>query len=633
MAKTVEEKYKSMSQIEHILKRSGMYIGSVKEEVKQQFVYDRDEAKMVMRDVSYTPGLLKLIDEVISNSCDEYRRKGNLGLDTIDVTVHRSGHFIIKDNGGIPVVMHKDAGCYVPQFIFGQLRTSSNYDDDEERDVIGTNGIGSKVANIFSNTFIVDTSDGKNSFHRSWSNNMQTLNDDLFVDKGKEHFSKFTFDIDFTRFEDVDDVTDDFATIIEKRCIDAAASNIGLTVNYKFIDDNNTETNSAWNFTNFEEYIELYADYIDASNVIKFSDKQKSVWIYPDGGMNIGFVNGAECSKGTHIKAVRSEINNAISSQILSKNKIDVGARNIDGKYTMFCNFHIANPSYDSQTKDTLTTPVERFSLDTNYKFSVPSSFIKECCKSEIVNLVLDWYKQKTEAEDQKTIRRLNKQAQQKIRNSDKFIDANSKKVEERELWLFEVFSAADGFRAGRNPQTQAAYMLRGKCLNVCGLGPTKIMANQELSDIITILGLQWGEEIDTKKLNFGKIVIASDQDYDGFAISGLLMNFFNLFPQLFDDGLICRSVSPIIIARKGSDTKKYFRMEDYKKAESGLKGYKITYIKGLGSLQGEDFKEMLQRPTFHYFTKDDLTDWSLKAWFAKEHVSDRKNILKHDVE
>lgn len=627
MAKSIEDKYKSMTQIEHILNRSGMYIGSIKEEQKQMFLYDDASGKMQIRDVSYTPGLLKLIDEVISNSCDEYRRADNMGLDTIEVRFDKSGKFTISDNGGIPVVKHKSAGVYVPEFIFGQLRTSSNYNDDEARNVIGTNGIGCKIANIFSKTFTVETADGKNKFKRSWSDNMQTINDDLKISKTKEHFTKFTFNIDWSRFEDVNDVTDDFKAIILKRCIDAAAANIGLEV---IVSDGDSERR--FKFKNFEQYIELYSDYVDLENVISFSDDRKSAWVFPDGGLNIGFVNGAECSKGTHIKAIRNEINTAISEYILKKHKLDVGPRNVDGKYTMFCSFVVDNPSYDSQTKECLTTPVERFSKSTT-EFSVPKKFIDECVKSEITNTVVDWYRQKMEVEDQKTLRKLNKAAKAKIIGSDKFIDCNSKNACEKQLWLFEGFSAAAGFRTGRDPQTQAAYMLRGKVLNTSGMTPTRVMQNTELADIIMLTGLEWGEKNDLEKLNFNKIIIASDQDYDGFAISGLLLNFFNMFPELFDYNLVYRSVSPIIIARKGSDTKKYFRLEDFKKDEKKLNGWCITYIKGLGSLRAEDFKEMMIHPTLVRFTKDDLMDMNLKAWFFKGNASERRSMLKSDVE
>ena len=631
--KTVEQKYSSLSELDHIILRSGMYIGSVREELKNMFIYNSDDAKMEMAEVSYTPGLLKLIDEVISNIADEYRRKDNMGLTNAEIEFNRQGHFRIKDNGGIPVVMHKEAQMYVPSFIFGNLRTSSNYDDTEERDVIGVNGLGCKICNIFSKYFSVYTADKKKSYFGSWSNNMKTKNNDEKIQKCEDHFTEFQFDIDWDKFEDVNEVTDDFAIIIEKRIIDLCAANPGLSAKYKFIDGEKIIREVEWNFKNFEEYIELYSDYIDQDNCISFKDKQKQVWVYPDGGLNIGFVNGAECSKGTHIKAIRNEINTAIATQILQKNKIDVGPRNVDGKYTMFCIYHVANPNYNSQTKEELTTPVERFSMDPDYKFSIPDKFIKDCCKSEIVNIVIDWYKQKSEVEDQKTIRKLNKQAKNKIRNSDKFLDANTKVRKDRELWIFEGDSARAGFRKARNPQTQAAYMLRGKVLNVNGIGPTKIMANQELGDLVTIIGLQWGEKNNPDNLNFGKIVVCTDADADGHCIAGLLLNFLNLFPELFENGMVCRSISPIITAEKGNDLKKFYTLADYKAEEPKLKGYKITYLKGLGTQTDRLYKEMMQNPIFHYFTKDDLADLSLKSWFGKGNASERKAMLKDDVE
>lgn len=632
--KSIEERFQAMSERDHILTRPGMWVGSIKYEDNQMFIYDTDEAKMRVADVSYIPAMLKLIDEVISNSCDEFRRKGNLGLNNIQVTINSNGYITVKDNGGIPVVMHKDAGVYVPEFLFGRLRSSSNYDDTEERDVVGTNGVGAGLTNCWSKSYEITTADGKKKYHRTWSNNME-INDDLEISNCNDHFTETKFLLDYARFDEKEEsyITDDFIAIIEKRCIDAAAANPGLTTVFEYIENDKTIRKAEWNFKTFEEYIELYSDFIDQENVIQFKDKQKQVWIYPDGGLNIGFVNGAECSKGTHIKAIRSEINSAIAEQILSKNKIDVGARNVDGKYTMFCIYHIANPSYDSQLKTCLTTPVERFSMEDGYKFSIPDKFIKECCKSEIVNIVIDWYKQKAEVEDQKTIRKLNKQAKVKVRNNDKFIDANTKIKKDKELWIFEGDSARSGFRSARNPQTQAAYMLRGKVLNINNLGPSKIMANKELSDIITILGLQWGQTNKPEDLNFGKIVICTDADADGSCICGLLLNFFNLFPELYEAGMVCRSISPIIVAQKGLDIKKYFTMADYKKDEKNLKGYKITYLKGLGTQTDQLYKEMMQQPLFHYFTKDDIADISFKAWFGKGNASERKSMLKEDVE
>lgn len=633
--KSIEEKYQTMSELDHILARPGMYVGSIKNEIKQLFIYSIDDAKMELVDVEYTPALLKMLDEIISNSCDEYRRKDNLGLNEMSVTLYKHGKVIVKDNGGIPVVKHKEAGIYVPEFIFGNLRTSSNYDDTEDRDVIGTNGIGAKLCNVFSTDFSIYTADKKHSYYRSWKNNMKDINNDMEVKSTKEHFTESTFTVDFSKFECGNEFSEDFINIIEKRCIDAAAANIGLSVTFKFIDDETTIREKTWLFESFTEYIELYAgDLINMDDMLTYENNTMKLWIFPDNGINIGFVNGAECSKGTHIRGVRNEINNAISSFINQKHKIDIGAtKNVDGKYSLFCDFHVNNPSYDSQTKECLTTPIEKFDTNPKYKFTITDTFLKDICKSEITNLVLDWYKQKQEAEDQKTIRKLNKEAKKKVRNSEKFIDCTSKRREERELWIFEGNSASSSFRTARFPDKQCGYLLRGKILNVSGLSPSKIMENRELSDLVNIIGLQWGEKTNVKDLKVGKIVICTDADEDGSAIAGLLLNFFNIWPELYEEQIICRSITPIIVAKKVNDVKKYYTLPEYKAEEHKLKGYTIKYLKGLGSQTDDLARDMFQRPIFHYFTKDEMADLSLRSWFGKGNAADRKSMLKKDVE
>ena len=633
MTKKIEDKYKSMDQIDHCLARSGMYVGSVKEEESLSFIYSADDGKMVLKNINYTPALLKIVDEVISNSCDEFRRKDNLGLTKMTVCLTKSGHVEVIDNGGIPVVIHKVAGVYVPEFIFGEFRTSSNYDDTESREGVGLNGLGSKLSGVFSSMFKVETSDGKKSYSRSWSNNMRKLNDDLVIEPSNDHFTKISFDVDFKQFECGNEFTPDFIDIIEKRCIDAAAANPGLRVTFIYKEGRKTVRKTDWHFNKFEKYIELYSNYIDLEESCSFSDSMKSVWVFPEGNINVGFVNGALCSKGMHIKSVRTEVNKAVAAHVKTKHKIEISPKDVDNKYSVFCVFKVANPSFSSQTKEELTTPVERFSMDPGYTFSIPNNFIKSVLKSEIVAQVVDWYKQKCEVEDQKTLRKLNKKAKTKLR-TEKFIDANSKKWEERELWIFEGDSAKAGFRAARNPQTQAAFMLRGVIMNTLGMAPTKIMANAELSDLITVLGLQWGQKNDVTKLNFSKIVIATDADHDGSKIAGLLLVFFNMLPELFEAGMVHRSISPIVVATKGSSVKKFFTMEEFHSEHDKLAdaGYKFAYWKGLGSMSADSYKEMMQQPILHKFMKDEITDMAIRSWFGKGIAHARKEILKSEV-
>ena len=633
--KTIEEKYQEMSEREHILERSGMWIGSTKEEEAQMFLYNRDTAKMELKDVTYIPGMLKLVDEIISNSCDEYRRKDNLGLNKIEVSVALNGTMLsVYDNGGIPVVKHKTAGCYVPEFIFGRLRTSSNYDDTEDRNVVGTNGVGSSLSNVFSKSFIVETADKKNSIAIKWHNNMGECIDHGTPKKTKEHFTKTTFELDFSRFDTQNKFyTEEFVEILHKRCIDAAVANTGIEVIFNVYDKtfSNIEYSETWKFDKFDEYIDLYSEYADNDNFTKdliyFGDSQKKVWVSACGNLNIGFVNGAECSKGTHIRAVRNEINQSINEYLLKKEKIDVGTRGIDSKYSMFIIIDVVNPAYNSQTKSELTTPVSRFTRDES-KFEVPKKFLDEINKSEIINTVLDWYKQKSAAEDAKIIRQLNKQSGKGLKRPDKYITCSSKVKKNKQLWIFEGDSAKSGFRGGRVPDIQAAYMMRGVPMNTFNMSPLQIMKNEVFSDLVNILGLKWGKEFDINDLQYGKIVIASDMDVDGDKICALLCLMFANWPELFENNIICRSVSPIIIARKGKDCKKYYKIEDFKKDEKKLKGYTFKYTKGLAGLSNEESKEMYHEPIFHYFKLDDMSESMFRKWFNKDDSDTRKQML-----
>lgn len=628
--KTIEEKYTELSEREHILRRSGMYVGSTKDETVNTFIYNDDFDKMELRDVTYVPAMLKIFDEILSNSCDEFRREGNMGLTKVEVTIHKEGKIIVRDNGGIPVEMHKTAGCYVPEFIFGRLRTSSNYDDTENRMLVGTNGVGSALANVFSSKFVIDCADGKNSYHRSWSENMGKLNDDLKVKPCKDHYTQTTFYPDFKHFDvDYTEFTTDFIDIVEKRCIDAAAATPGLKVYFKYYEGKECLIDNNWNFKKFTKYTELYSDYINAEDSLTFADNEKQVWIYPgDESFNVGFVDGALCSKGTHINAIRLAINKSVQEKLAKKN-IDVTYGNISNKYAMFCIVNVVNPAYNSQTKEELTTPADLFSKEPGYKFTVPDKFLTKCQNSEIVELVMDWYQKKKEADDVKAIRKLNRESGKGLRRPDKFIACSSKNKNERQLWIFEGDSAKAAFRTCRDPYTQAGLLMRGVPKNAYDATPIQIMKNDVYNDIVNVLGLKFGDEFNIDDLKYGKIVISSDMDDDGHHIAGLLLAFFNHWPELFERGIVVRSISPIIIARKGKEVKNFYKLEDYRKEADKLKGWTFKYTKGLGGLSNSESKEMYLNPKFEVYKKDDLTDDLFKKWFGDD-TNIRKKMLQN---
>lgn len=625
--KTIEDKYKAMSDIEHVLFRPGMYVGSTKLETMCGLLYNIETNKMEQTEYSVCPAMLKIVDEVISNSCDEYRRADNLGLTKISVFINKKDNSVtVSDNGGIAVVKHKEADCWLPEFIFGRLRTSSNYNDDEDRSGVGTNGVGSSISNIFSSKFIIKTCDGKKKYSRSWSNNMSKLNDDLLIEKAKkdEHGTSTTMFIDMSRFG-VNQIDDTFCQCILTRCISAAASNFGLEVSYA--DDNTKE--KTFKFSSLKEYAVSLYNIIEEENLLVYhKDADKEFIVYPSGNANIGFVNGAECNNGTHIKAIRNEIDSSLSYILKKKHKIDVTSRQCDNCYTLFCNMTIANPTYDSQTKDTLTTPAGKFYKEENKTFSIPDSIIKKCCSGELINNILDWYRQKTSAEDQKTLRKLAREAAKGLNRPDKYIDCASKRAAERQLWIFEGDSAKAAFRSCRNPRTQAGLIMRGVPKGAYGVKYTELMKNEVYSDILKVSGLKLGVPYKKEDLKFSKIVISSDMDNDGHHIAGLLQQFFSLWPGLFDDDVVVRSISPIIIAKKGKESKCYYNIKEYKKDENKLKGWTVKFAKGLGGLNMEESKLMYQSPRFETYKLDNAYEDSFALWFSDDADVRKKALI-----
>jgi DNA topoisomerase-2 len=160
--KSVEETYQKLTQLEHVLLRPDTYIGSTEQNRTKLWVFDEGSG-LTQREVTYVPGLYKIFDEILVNAADNKQRDKR--MDVIKVVIDPEANSIsVYNNGqGIPVEMHRDEKCWVPELIFGHLLTSSNYNDNEKKTTGGRNGYGAKLANIFSTEFIIETADGARS--------------------------------------------------------------------------------------------------------------------------------------------------------------------------------------------------------------------------------------------------------------------------------------------------------------------------------------------------------------------------------------------------------------------------------------------------------------------------------------
>jgi len=608
--KSIEEKYRKLSDIEHVLLRPGMYVGSTKSREEDIWLLGQ-EGRFEKRRVNYNPAFLKLFDEIVSNSVDEHRR--NPGLDEVKVTVDSdAGTITVWDNGGIPVVKHSEYDEWVPEMIFSNLKAGSNFNDDEERLVAGTNGVGSTLTNIFSKKFRVRTADRKNAYQQTFHNNMRERSEAKVV-KWKEGFTEIQFEPDVSRFG-MERIDEDHVSIMRKRCVDLAACNPRLRISFNGED---------FSFPSFKDYCLLYSDSVIYEEVGRWK-----VGILPSEGSftQVSFVNSVETKDGgTHVDSVAAGIIEWLREKVKKKHKVDLKPSELRNHFFFLVQSDIVNPAFSSQTKEKLITDSKEFGS----KFEASDKTLKTVLASEVVQRILDWAQQKALAEERKQLRELNKNlAKGKVL---KLIDAKARFDRDKcTLSLFEGDSASSAFRKYRDPMTQGAFPLRGKFINVTELPNTRVIQNQEVKDLLTAIGLKMGEE--PKELRYGKVLIYSDADPDGDSIAGLLMNFFGKYwPELFDQGRICRVMTPLVVAKKGTETLSFYSNADFEEwmgKARDLKKWDVAYKKGLAALEDAEYKEIIQNPNLFAVSGGKDLKPTLEAWFAGDSSIRKQKIL-----
>jgi len=417
---SIDKKFQKLDDIEHVILRPGMYIGSIKPHTSNKWLISEEEG-VEIKEVTYNPGFLKIFDEIITNSVDESKRNGSK-LNTIKVNIDRSTNTItIWDNGGIPVVKHTEHKEWIPEMIFSNLKAGSNFDDSEARSWAGTNGVGSTLTNIYSKRFTISTCDGKNNFTQTFSNNMRERTKPV-VSKSTKGYTEISFMTDFEKFA-LTGIDDDHFKMLEKRVYDLAACNTHLKIYFN---------GKVLQFKSFEDYVKLYVkDYFYESS--KDKNWSFAIALSENGFQQVSFANSTETyDGGTHIDYIMNQIIVSLREFFMKKHKVDVKPSELKQHMFLFLDSTIINPSFSSQTKEKLITEVKDFGST----YEVPSKLIQSILKSEIVNSILDWIQQKKSAEDSKLQRDLNKKLS-KIK-VEKLIDAKGKDRWKCSIGLFE---------------------------------------------------------------------------------------------------------------------------------------------------------------------------------------------------
>jgi DNA topoisomerase II len=652
--KTVEEIFVKKSQLEHIFDLPDTYIGSIENTELDTWIYDDNQDKIIHKNIKYVPGLYKIFDEVLVNAIDQHVRIENDSnikhkVTEIKVNIDQEKNLLsVYNNGiGIPIVEHQEHKIYIPELIFGQLLTSSNYDKDEKKITGGKNGYGAKLANIFSNSFKLTTVDHerKLKYVQLFEKNMSIKGKPTITKCSEKPYTIIEFEPDLKRFN-LESINDDTVNFMKKRVIDCTActnKNVNVYLNDKKID-----------CKTLEKYVSYYLD--DESEKIheEINDRWEVVMVVnPEAKFEqVSFVNGISTIKGGKhvdyvVNGLTKKIQTTVSTKGYKRKKIDLKTAHLKDNIFMFVKSTVENPSFDSQIKEYLTTPASKFGSTCVFS----DKFIEKVLKTSLVERAIKL----NDFKDNLGLQKIGGKKTSNVRGIEKLDDAN-KAGSNESLNCTLILTEGDSAKAlaiaglsviGRD--YYGVFPLRGKLLNVRDINMKKITDNQEISSLVKIIGLKFQKKKDmnevTKDLRYGKVLILTDADVDGSHIKGLLINLFSVFwPELLEiPGFLMSLATPIIKAKKQKSVKEFYTMtefEKWKETIENLNQWNIKYYKGLGTSTSEEAKGYftdIEQKNIKYLNGDEKIEdtdilksvQKIELAFDKKKAEDRKFWLK----
>lgn len=583
MGKLYDEKsIESLSPLEFTRLRPGVYVGS-------------------------TEYSTQLLIEIVSNAVDEFKAgHGN----KIIVTIKKDNTIIVEDNGqGFIPNAKRDDGKTVLEASFSVLNTSGKYSDDGvyEGTALGLNGIGSKLTTYLSHWLEVITHrDGK--YEHIWFkegvfdkrdtgawDNKNSPSGTLVQWQPNEEF--------FTHPEvDMSVITNLFKVI--------ACLCPGLTIEL------NREGQPQVIFASKNGLMDLVDESVKGKEILKnrlnfnFSDgknKLDLVLTYTNAysATIVPYVNTGLTDSGPHITQIKTILTREMNKFFREKGWLKDKDENLTGEDCqegMYIAFNVTAPgvAYDAQTKSRVVKlDMKPFTAaiaeELQYWFAANEKDIKG-----IADKALNARKAREAARKARDAARGVKAKKEtglkaKMQISNKFIDCTNKNPKNRNLLLVEGLSAGASAVEARNPKTDCIYMLRGKIVSPLKTAVDKILANQEMSDIVRVIGAGFDSSFDVNKMNFDKIVITSDADSDGADIELLLITFFYTYMRpLVETGKLYRAVTPLyIIRQKGKEYYCYSEDELTEWKNSHSSSYDLLRAKGLGELNPEDLQKV----------------------------------------
>ena len=670
-------KYQKMTDIEHILKKPDTYIGTIEPTETMEYVMDAvvppssdDDAKgsnaacaaaplLTRRSITYIPGLYKLFDEGMVNMRDHVVRQAQaiadgkpdalpvttleVEIDPTDGTIHMT-----NDGNGIDVAQHPEHKLWIPEMIFGHLRTSTNYDENKKEKIVGgKNGFGFKLVLIWSVWGRVETVDHIRGlkYCQEFKNNLSEIMPPTVTKSKGKPYTRVSFRPDYARFGiAANNLTADMTALFLKRTYDIAAVT-DKTVKVKY-------NGALVPVRHFQQYVDLYIGAKGSGGeggggVKRIYENPDPRWEYvvclttTDEFAHISFVNGIYTPRGgKHVEYITNQIVRKLAEVIKKKKKVDVKPNTIKEQLMLFLRCDIENPSFSSQTKDELGTAVANFGSSCK----VSDEFIEKLAKMGVMDAACAL----TEVKDTKAAKKTDGAKTKTIRGIPKLIDANyagsADKSAQCTIILCEGDSAKAGIISGLSKEDRnyiGVYPMKGKLFNVHGETTKRISENREIAEIKQILGLETGKTYTpadvATRLRYGKVLFMTDQDLDGAHIQGLGINLFQTeWPSLTKiPGFIGFMNTPILKARRGAQEVLFYNdgeFEAWKKQFPDAivpASWHTKYYKGLGTSTGKEFKEYFeQKKTVAFVHTGKESDDHLDMAFNKKRADDRKEWL-----
>ena len=571
-----ESKIKTLSSLEHIRLRTGMYIGRLGDGSNPD------------------DGIYVLLKEVIDNGIDEFIM-GNGKL--IEVTV-KDGSAKIRDYGrGIP--LGKLVECV------SVINTGAKYNDDVFQFSVGLNGVGTKAVNALSSRFrVVSIREGQfaeAAFERglltaSRKGKLSAVKgggaqkDGTFVEftPDREIFGDYQFNLEF----------------IERRILNYAYLNTGLTlafngqpyVSQRGLFDLLTEETG-------EDHLYPIGYYKSgaqsgAQNAAQGESVQGQIEFAFTHTNNYGeeyfsFVNGQFTSDGgTHLSAFKEGFLKGIQAYF----KKDYRSEDVREGTIAAAAIKIKNPVFESQTKNKLGNSDVRSWMVPAVKAAAEDWLHKNPEAAKLLERKIIANEQlRTELN---TVKKEAREAAKKIAlkipklKDCKYHLEDSKEGENSMIFITEGDSAAGSMVSSRDVMTQALFALRGKVENVYGKKRAAIYKNAELYNMMMALGI----ENDVSGLRYAKIVIATDADFDGFHIRNLLLTFFlSYFEELVTGGRVFILETPLFRVRTKKETRYCYNEKERDEAVAALGSQsEVTRFKGLGEISPKEFGQFI---------------------------------------